>query len=490
MSSLTYVAGGHHLDRLATLFSPPAAAIPRRTILWSDVMSSSTTPTSESLTPSRAPEEQLRKVRRVAYASLIGTTIEWYDFFIYGLAAVLVFGPQFFPSSSELAGTLAAFATFAVGFVARPIGGIVMGHLGDRVGRKKMLVFTLFTMGTATALIGLLPTYATIGAAAPILLILLRLVQGVAVGGEWGGAVLISVEHAPKNKRGFYGSFAQLGLSAGLILSNLVFLLLALLASKEQFAAWGWRIPFLFSAVLVIVGLYIRSQVEESPEFAKRLDNDATLRLPIVTVLTTHWRQVLLSTALFAGLTAMGYIAAVYSVSYGTKEMGLSSTFMLVVVLVAAIVELPAVLWFSAVSDRIGRSRVIIWGALVSIVVGLFFMPVLATGVAVLVALAVVLGRLVLTPLHGPSAAMAAESFPVEVRYSGASIGYQLGSIVGGAVAPLIATLLITTALGSWAVSLYLAGMMAISGLGAFGLGRIGARATSKTSVDQATAPR
>ena len=454
-------------------------------------MSSPIIPTSESQASTPAPEEHLRRVRRVAYASLIGTTIEWYDFFIYGLAAVLVFGPQFFPSSSELSGTLAAFATFAVGFVARPVGGIIMGHLGDRIGRKKMLVFTLFTMGTATALIGLLPTYATIGAAAPILLIVLRLIQGFAVGGEWGGAVLISVEHAPANKRGFYGSFAQVGLSAGLILSNFIFLLLATLTSKEQFAAWGWRIPFLLSAVLVIVGLYIRSQVEESPEFAKRLDNDTTVRLPIVTVFATHWRQVLLSAALFSGLTAMGYIAAVYSVSYGTKQMGLSSTFMLIVVLIAAIVELPAVLWFSAASDRLGRSKVIVWGACVSIVIGLFFMPVLSTGIAALVVVAVVLGRLVLTPLHGPSAAMAAESFPVEVRYSGASIGYQLGSIIGGAVAPMIATILITTALGSWAVSLYLVGMMAISGLGAYGLGRIGAGAGGKKApTTSAVAPR
>lgn len=447
-------------------------------------MSSTAAPSEDNLDASHREQKrsQERDARRVAYASLIGTTIEWYDFFIYGLAAVLIFGPQFFPSSSDLAGTLAAFATFAVGFAARPVGGIIMGHLGDRIGRKKMLVFTLLTMGVATALIGVLPTYESIGVAAPILLILLRLAQGVAVGGEWGGAVLISVEHAPEGKRGFFGSFAQVGLSAGLILSNLAFLLLTLVTTREQFTEWGWRIPFLFSGVLVIVGFYIRSQVEESPEFAQRRDSGETEAMPIVAVLRTHWRQVLLSTALFSGLTAMGYIAAVYSVSYGTAELGLSSTFMLVVVLIAAVVELPAVLYFSAVSDRLGRARVIVWGSAASILVGLLFLPTLATGITVLVFVSVVVGRLVLTPLHGPSAAMAAESFPVEVRYSGASLGYQLGSIIGGALAPMIATVLVATSVGTWAVSIYLVAMMTLSGIGAYGLGRIGssARPTSR----------
>ncbi|WP_308817212.1 MFS transporter [Pseudonocardia alni] len=433
--------------------------------------------------------QSLHNARRAAYASLVGTTIEWYDFFIYGLAAVLIFGPQFFPSSSDLAGTLAAFATFAVGFAARPIGGIIMGHLGDRVGRKKMLVFTLLAMGLATTLIGVLPTYATIGAAAPVLLIVLRLVQGVAVGGEWGGAVLISVEHSPKGRRGFFGSFTQVGLSAGLILSNLVFLILTLATTREQFTQWGWRIPFLFSAVLVIVGFYIRSRVDESPEFAARKRTETTERMPIVTVVRTHWRQVLLSTALFSGLTAMGYIAAVYSVSFGTSRLGLSSTFMLVVVLIAAVIELPAVLWFSAMSDRLGRARVIVGGAVAATVVGLFFLPALATSVTALVVLSVVLGRLVLTPLHGPAAAMAAESFPVEVRYSGASLGYQLGSVVGGALAPLIATLLITSSLGTWAVSLYLVALMVLSGIGAFGLGRIGAGSATDRRGAETAAP-
>ncbi|MBL1100566.1 MFS transporter [Streptomyces coffeae] len=452
-------------------------------------MSPSSLPLNSSEDETTAdPEAEIRKLRRVAYASLVGTAIEWYDFFIYGLAVVLVFAPQFFPSSAPSAGALAAFATFAVGFAARPLGGIVVGHLGDRVGRKKMLVASLLMMGVSTTLIGMLPTYATAGALAPILLILLRLVQGVAVGGEWGGAVLISVEHSPEGKRGFYGSFTQVGLSVGLITSNLVFLTLSLTTTREQFAAWGWRIPFLFSGVLVLVGLYIRSQVEESPEFAARRNTARTLRLPIVAVLRTYWRQVLLITAMFSGLTAMGYIAAVYSVSYGTTRLGLSSTFMLVVVLAAAVIELPAVLYFSAASDRRGRSHVIIWGSAASVLVGLFFVPVLATGATVLVALAVVLGRLVLTPLSGPSAAMAAESFPVEMRYSGASIGYQLGSIAGGALAPLVATLLVASPAGTWGVSIYLVVLMAVSGLGAYGLGRIGARSAS-TSGTVASAP-
>jgi MFS family permease len=414
-------------------------------------------------------------VRKVALASLVGTTIEWYDFFIYALAAVIVFRSQFFPGTSELAGTLAALGTFAVGFVARPLGGVLFGHIGDRIGRKMTLVTTLVTMGIATFLIGLLPTYEQIGVAAPILLVVLRIAQGLAVGGEWGGAVLISVEHAPEARRGFYGAFPQLGVPLGLITSNLVFLVLALAMPTEQFMAWGWRIGFLISALLVVVGLYVRLKVSESPEFTAARETPS-LRLPIVSVMRDHWRQVLCAAAIFSGISAMGYMCATFAIQYGTATLGIANTFLILAVIVGAIVEVPLSLYFSAKSDRIGRHRMIVYGAFAALVAAIGFLPVMATAVPALVFLAMFFARISGSPMYGPAAAVAAGAFPVEVRYTGASIGYQFGAIAGGALAPIIATLILASPAGVWGVSVYLTAMVAITGVGAYTAGRLAAR--------------
>jgi MFS transporter, MHS family, shikimate and dehydroshikimate transport protein len=294
---------------------------------------------------------QVSAIRKVALASLIGTTIEWYDFFIYGTAAALVFPALFFPEFSETAGTLAAFATFGVGFFARPVGGIVFGHFGDRVGRKTMLVLTLTIMGVATTLIGLLPTYAAIGVAAPLLLVVLRFAQGLGVGGEWGGAVLMAVEHSPAERRGFFGSWPQMGVPAGLILSNLIFLAVATLP-EEQFLAWGWRIPFLLSIFLVGVGLFIRLRIMESPAFRRVQESNTEARMPIVDVVRTYSKQVLLAAGAFLVINAYFYILVSYLINYATAEAGMSNSTILTVVLIASVVSFFAMPLFAALSDR------------------------------------------------------------------------------------------------------------------------------------------
>ncbi|WP_433799624.1 MFS transporter [Actinomycetospora sp. CA-084318] len=415
--------------------------------------------------------------RKVALASLVGTSIEWYDFYIYGLAAVTVFAPQFFPGSSPLAGSLAAFGTFAVGFIARPIGGVLFGHLGDRVGRRNTLVITLVTMGVATFLIGLLPSYATIGVAAPVLLVVLRLVQGFAVGGEWGGAVLLSTEHAPGGRRGFYGSFPQLGVPIGLIASNAVFLVLTAGLSPEAFSSWGWRVPFLASALLVIVGLWVRLQVSESSEFEAA--KDRSMVLPIAGVLRHHLPQVLCGIALFTGITGVGYMAATFSIQYGASAYGMPRTGLIAVVLVVAVLEVPIILWFSSAADRWGLSRTILGGAIATAVVMAVFLPLLASASLALTAIAVAGARWASAPMWGPSGALAAQAYPPEVRYSGASVGYQLGSITGGALAPILTTLLLASPLGMVGASVYLVAIVVLSGLGAV----LAARLIQKRSI-------
>src|SRR5918997_3781210 len=428
--------------------------------------------------PPERPERSAREVRKVAFASLVGTSIEWYDFYIYGLAAVTVFAPQFFPKTSTFTGTLAAFATFAVGFIARPIGGVVFGHLGDRIGRKATLVTTLVTMGVATTLIGALPTYATIGALAPVLLVVLRLVQGFAVGGEWGGAVLISVEHAPESKRGFYGSFPQLGVPIGLVASNAAFLVLAAAMPAESFASWGWRIPFLASALLVGVGLYVRLQIEESSEFVA-VKRTGSMALPLGSVLRHHFPQVLCGIAMFTGITGIGYMAATYSIQYGSSQLGLPRAALIAIVLVVAVIEVPIILWFSAASDRWGLSRTIVAGSIATALVAAVFLPLLATGSLVLIAVAVAGARWASAPMWGPSGALAAECYPTEVRYSGASIGYQFGSIVGGALAPIITTLLLASPVGIVGASAYLVIITVVTGLGPLAANRLRPRANA-----------
>ncbi|SFB41319.1 metabolite-proton symporter [Amycolatopsis marina] len=406
-----------------------------------------------------------RKVRplQVALASFVGTAVEWYDYFIYGMAAAIVFGPLFFPSFSPLAGTMAAFATFSVGFLARPIGGIVMGHFGDRVGRRSMLVVSLLTMGVATTGIGLLPTYETIGALAPVLLVALRFLQGIGVGGEWGGAVLMAVEHAPRHKKGFYGSFPQMGVPGGLILANLVFLAVSTSLSDAAFLAWGWRVPFLASAVMVIIGLVIRFRITESPDFERLRQDESQERLPIVTVLTKSPKQVLLAAGAFVGNNTLGYIFMAYLLSYATTALGLARGLILTCTLIGALTWLLVIPWASALSDRHGRERVLLIGYLGQIVCATVLFPLVDTRnpaliLAALIALAACMGI-----TYGPLAALFAELFPANVRYSGASLGYQLGSILGGGLAPTVAAGLYATWQSSVPISIYLGGVSALS---------------------------
>ena len=407
---------------------------------------------------------------RVAVASAIGTAIEWYDFFIYGTAAAVVFGPQFFPQVSRLAGTMAAFATFAVGFVARPLGGIVMGHYGDRLGRKSVLVWCLTLMGGATFAIGLLPNYATLGVWAPVLLVAFRFIQGFALGGEWGGAVLMSVEHAPQGRRGLFGSFVALGLPAGIILSNLVFLIASALVTPEQFAGWAWRIPFLASAVLVGIGLFVRLGLAESPVFADVLRTQATRRMPVVDVLRTDARTVLLAAGSYLSVSALGYLVIVYFVSYATRELHFRLTTTLALLLTAAVVFAASILSFAIWSDQFGRRRIMRWGCGGLVVWSLVFFPLVDTKSIPLAALAVCGMLLIQGAYIGPQAAVFSELFPTVVRYSGASLSLTLGTIFGGAIAPFIATALFSATGNSWLVTTYATALSFISWLCVLGL--------------------
>ncbi|RPH58500.1 MAG: MFS transporter [Acidobacteria bacterium] len=408
--------------------------------------------------------------RRVAVASAIGTTIEWYDFFIYGTAAAVVFGPQFFPRASELAGTLAAFLTFAVGFIARPLGGIVMGHFGDRLGRKSMLVWSLMLMGLSTFGIGLLPNYSQVGVWAPALLVTLRFIQGVALGGEWGGAVLMSVEHAPRQRRGFFGSFVALGVPGGIILSNLVFLIAAIVVTPEQFAAWAWRIPFLASAALVIVGLYVRLGLSESPVFAEVQKAGGERRMPILDVMRSDARTVLLAAGSYIGISGLGYIVIVYFVSYATNQLGVPLTTTLALLLLAAVVFAISIVVFAIWSDRFGRRRVMQWGCAGLVLWSLVFFPLADTKSVPLIALALC-GMLLLQGAYmGPQPAVFSELFPASIRYSGASLSLTLATIFGGALAPFFATALFGMTGNSRLVTVYAVALSLVSWLSVLGL--------------------
>ncbi len=408
--------------------------------------------------------------RRVAVASAIGTTIEWYDFFIYGTAAAVVFGPQFFPQVSELAGTLAAYATFAVGFIARPLGGVVMGHFGDRLGRKFMLVWSLMLMGLSTLAIGLLPNYAQIGVWAPVLLITFRFVQGFALGGEWGGAVLMSVEHAPQGRRGFFGSFVALGLPVGIILSNLVFLVTSTLVAPAQFAAWAWRIPFLASAVLVVVGMFIRLGIAESPVFAEVQKARTARRMPVLDVIRSDMRTILLAAGSYVGISGLGYIVLVYFVTYATRQLGLPLATTLALVVMSALVFAGSIVAFAIWSDRFGRRRIVRWGLGALVLWSLVFFPLADTKSIPLIALSLC-GMLFLQGAYiGPQPAVFSELFPTAIRYSGASLSLTLGTILGGALAPVIATALFGLTGNSSLVTAYITTLSLVSWLCALGL--------------------
>jgi len=399
---------------------------------------------SESTAPTGSPATvNAESIGFVAAASLIGTTIEWYDFFLYGTAAALVFHRLYFPTFDPLAGTLAAFGTYTVGFVARPIGGVVIGHYGDRIGRKSMLVMTLVIMGLSTCGIGLLPTYAQIGPWAPVLLVALRLAQGFGVGGEWGGAVLMAVEHAPERARGFYGSWPQIGVPAGLLLSTAVFTVLARLP-EPQFLSWGWRVPFLLSVLLVGVGLVIRLHILETPAFARITEAGAQARRPLVEVLRTHTRELLLAIGVRLAENASFYIYTVFVLVYATEKVGMGKETVLGGIVLAAACSLVAIPTCGALADRLGRRPVYLFGACATALFAYPLFLLLDTGSAPLVWLSLVVALVFAhAPMYGPQGAFLSELFDTRIRYSGASLGSQLSSVVAGGLSPFIATMLL-----------------------------------------------
>jgi len=407
-------------------------------------------------------------LRRVVMASLIGTTIEWYDFFLYGSAAALVFNRQFFPQYDPLSGTFLAFATYAVGFFARPIGGVVFGHYGDRIGRKRLLMLSLVLMGVATVLIGLLPTYAQIGIWAPVALIVLRLVQGFAVGGEWGGAVLMAAEHGDAARRGFWASWPQAGVAAGNLLAAGVLALMAGLQDEADFLAWGWRVPFLLSVVLVAVGWYIRNRVAESRAFEAALEEAGTPpRMPALDVLRERPEAVVLGAGLRVGENISYYILTVFSLTFLVNVAAESRSLALNALLIGAAVQFFAIPLFALLSDRIGRRLVYAFGGFGLAAWSFALFPLLASGDPKSIILALVVGLVLHGAMYGPQAAMIAELFPTRIRYSGASIAYQLTAIFAGSLAPIVALWLYRSYGSALPVALYVAAACAISGVSA-----------------------
>ncbi len=413
--------------------------------------------------PHVAPASAPADTRRVVLASFVGTTIEWYDFFLYGTAAALVFNQLFFTNLEPLAGTMAAFGTYAVGFFARPLGGIVFGHYGDKIGRKSMLVTTLMMMGIATILIGLLPTYNQIGLWAPALLVLLRFVQGFGVGGEWGGAVLMAVEHSRTGRRGYHASWVQAGVPVGMLLANGVFMLVSRM-EETAFLSWGWRVPFLLGALLLGVGMFIRLKIMESPVFTEAKAKDPGPKIPVLTVLREHPRNVLLAMGARFAENAYFYIFTVLVLSYGSQQLGMGKAGLLNAVMLGSAVQLVAIPAFGALSDRWGRRPVYLGGAFFLLLFAFPFFWLVGTKEPALVILAVVLGLIGHSAMYGPQAAFFSELFGTRVRYSGASLGYQLASPLAGGLAPLIATALLGWSAGApWPVALYLIGMAVIT---------------------------
>jgi MFS transporter, MHS family, shikimate and dehydroshikimate transport protein len=402
------------------------------------------------------PAEQSASIRRVAYASFIGTSIEWYDFNLYATAAALIFPKLFFPQFSQLAGMLASFATFGVGMVARPLGGVVFGHFGDRIGRKSMLVLTLLLMGGATFLLGLLPTFEEIGVLAPTFLVLLRFLQGFAVGGEWGGAMLMAVEHAPAESRNFYASWPQQGVPFGLVGSTVMFGAFSSLTG-EHFLKWGWRVPFLFSIVLIGVGLFIRMRVLESPAFEKVRERRAEAKLPLWELFRRYPATTILATGVpLSGITGF-YVSNIFTLSYITGRFGVARDVPLIGLLLSSVAYFIGILTFARLADRIGTQAVAICGAGCAVLICYPFFWLVDTGQSVLIWLAMSAFSFAAAALYSITGVLLAELFETRVRYSGISFGYQMAGLLA-APAPIISTALIHWAGGaSWPVATYLA---------------------------------
>jgi metabolite-proton symporter len=411
-------------------------------------------------------QDQQQNMRRVALTSLAGTSIEWYDFFLYATAAAVIFPIAFFPQEDPTTALLISFSSLAVGFLARPLGGIVFGHFGDRIGRKRTLVVALMMMGVTTTLIGFLPTYASIGVAAPILLVLLRFVQGLAIGGQWGGAMLLVTESAPADQRGWYGAYAQAGAPLGVVLANLAFIGVSSSMSDEAFMDWGWRLPFIASIVLIGISMYIQLKIEDTEAFRSLSDAQAATdkpaetvkRSPVIEAIRKYPKRIMLAAGAFLSVQVTFYILIAFVISYGMQspDLMLSKDLMLTAVLVAAAIMVPTQFYFSGLSDKIGRKNVYRWGAILTGAWGFALFPLIDTGNPLFICLAITMGLLFLGMQYGPQAAYFTELFSTEVRYSGASLGYQLGAIIGGALAPTIAVLL-WDSFGIFYVSVYIA---------------------------------
>jgi metabolite-proton symporter len=409
-----------------------------------------------STTEKTLPEAERRvQVRRAAVASTIGTAIEWYDYFLYGTAAALVFPKLFFPNSDPYVATLQSFATMFLGFVARPVGAAIFGHYGDRIGRKATLIVTLLLMGISSALMGVLPSYAAIGAWAPTILIILRILQGIGVGGEWGGSVLMSIEWGHHKRRGLMGSWPQLGVALGLLVSSLM-MTIFLKISGSGFYAWGWRIPFLLSLVLVFIGLFIRLRVLETPQFQQVLQEQKVVKVPVWEAIKSNPKEIILSALVRMAEQAPFYLFITFILSYGSQHMHYDKSFLTNATTVAAALSLVSVPLFGHLSDRIGRRRMYAIGAVCVLIYAYPYFWMVDSGVKVLAFIAIVLSMIPHDMLYGPQAALIAEAFPANIRYSGASLGYQLASIVAGGPAPMIATWLLHTYGSSSAISAYI----------------------------------
>ncbi|MGP3991954.1 MFS transporter [Streptomyces sp. 3N207] len=420
---------------------------------------SSTTPASPS------PGAAATSMRRVAWATMIGTAIEWYDFFTYGIAAALVFNTLFFPvGTSPVVGTLLAFSTYAVGFAARPLGGIVFAHYGDKVGRKSMLVLSLLLMGGSTFCIGLLPGYPTWGVAAPLLLVFLRIVQGFGVGGEWGAAALMAVEHAPPNRRGFYGSWPQMGVPAGMLIANLAFLALSRPLGDEAFQSWGWRVPFLASAVLIVVGLVIRLRVSESPVFRTMKDEGRIERRPVIAVLRDQPKNVLRAAGMRFAENSTFYIHTTFVLTYGTTALTLDRDGLLMGVIISAALGLISLPVWGWASDRFGRRPVVLFGAaLLAALSWPYFWALDSESLPIIYLVTIVCINVGNHAVYAPQPAYFAELFEPEVRYSGASIGSQAASVFAGGLSPLIATALLEVGGGYHLIAVYMTAMALIT---------------------------